>query len=113
MERHRGTALRIGDVYVPHGGSYAAMPQNALHLGQVYARLQQIRRAAMPKLMQTMDSALRAARDRVDTIADRSACETLATAAHHQSALAAQSSLFQLVVAQWQIRFEAPQHHLG
>jgi hypothetical protein len=42
MERHRGAALRIGDVHIAHRGRYDAMPQDALHLRQVHARLQQI-----------------------------------------------------------------------
>src|ERR1700688_1373370 len=112
MERHRGTALRIGDVHIAHRGPDAAMSQDALHLGQVHARLQQIGRTAMPKLMQAMDGHWRTARDRVDTVADGTARETLATAAHQQRALAAESRFFQLVVAKWQIRFETPQHHL-
>src|ERR1700687_2010023 len=112
MERHRSTTLRIGDVHITYCGPYAGMAQDALHLGQVHARLQQIGRTAMPKLMQTVDRHLRTARDSVDTVADRTARQTLASAAHQQGAFATQSCYFQLVVAKWQIRFETPQHHL-
>ena len=88
------------------------MSQDALHLGEVHAGLQQIGRTAMPKLMQTMDGHLRAARDSVDAVADRTARETLAAAAHQQGALATESRFFQLVMAKRQIRFKTPQHHL-
>src|SRR5208282_875149 len=90
----------------------AAMSQDALHLGQVHARLQQIGSTAMPKLMQSVDGHLRTARDRVDPVADRTAGEALAAATYQQSALATESCFFQLVVAKWQIHFETPQHHL-
>ena len=112
MERHRRTALRIGNMHIAHGGGDAAMPQNALHFRQMHAGLQQIGSAAMPKLMHTVDRHLGPLRDGVNPVADRLAAETLAGAAHQQSALAAASGLLQLVVAKRQIRIQAPQHHL-
>jgi len=48
----------------------------------------------MPKLMQAMDGHLRAARNSVDAVADRTARETLAAAAYKQRALAAESHFF-------------------
>ena len=60
----------------------------------MHARLQQIGRTTMPKLMQAMDGHLRAARNSVDAVADRTARETLAAAAYKQRALAAESHFF-------------------
>ena len=78
MERDRGAPLRIGDVHVAHRGRDDRVAEDALHLGQMNAGFQQVGRAAVPKLMQTVDRHLRAARDGVNAVADGAARETLA-----------------------------------
>ena len=55
----------------------------------------------MPKLMQAMDGHLRTARDRVDTVAGRTACETLTASAYQQHTLAAESILQLFAESGW------------
>src|SRR5215471_14876340 len=98
MKCHRRAPLRISDMRIAHGSGDAAMSENALHFRQVHAGLQQIGSAAVPKLMQTVHRYLRAARNGVNPVANRSSIETLSVAAHQQRALTAGSGLFQLVV---------------
>jgi hypothetical protein len=74
-------------MHVAHGGGDAAVPQNALHLCQVHAGLQKIRRAGMPKLMQAVDRHARATRNSVDGVADRIASKASAVACHQQCVL--------------------------
>ncbi len=69
MEFDRSPPLRIRDVYVAHGCCDHCVAQDALHLGQVNTRFEQIGRAAVTKLMKTVQWGLGAARDSMHTVA--------------------------------------------
>ena len=55
-------------MYIAHGGGDAAMSEDALHFGQMYAGLQQVGGATMPKLIHTVDRNLGPARDSVNPV---------------------------------------------
>src|SRR5215475_14204546 len=88
------------------------MPENALHLRQMNAGLQQVGSAAVPKLMQAVQRHLGPPGDGMNPDADRGATEALAGAAHQQRTLAAGSRFLQLVMAKGQVGSETPQRHL-
>src|SRR5215469_15613540 len=112
VQCNRRASLRIGDVDITYRGRDHGMAEDALHLGQVHARLEKIGSAAVPELMKTVEGNLSAACDVVNAVADCAAAETLTVATHQQSCFTKEAELLQLVMTQRQVSFQATQHHL-
>src|SRR5882672_9400137 len=112
MHAHRLAALRIGDVHVAHRGCDARVAEDALHLGDVYAGLEEIRRAGVAKLMQAVDRYTGPTCDPMNRSADRLAAQSLATACDEQRTFTKSTGLLEQVVSQRQIRVETMQDHL-
>src|SRR5450631_920605 len=106
MSRHRFAALRIRDVGVTHRRGNALVPQDALHVGQVYAWLQQVRGAAVPELMEAHERDLSTTSNAVDAVADHLTGEPLAAPVHEQRGLTQSARALQHVVPLRQIRLQ-------